>query len=297
MRTVGWRYDASAVVATVATEAHATAWQRFLPSGPLALLPFRAGGGCSSVVWTTTPRHAAALAALPPDAFAAEVDDALQGRGRYAGASAAGPFAQAVAALAGAVAGGPAEEWVPPPRVGAAPGTAPPAAFPLQFAHAAAYAAPRLALAGDAAHSAHPLAGQGLNLGIADAATLARTLADAVAAGSDIGDALVLRNYARDAATANAPMLAALDGASRRRRRCALAQALTRPQPPPFASTSLAAPVRHLIARCHGAAQRGPGRHQRAARRAARDSALRDRGGAGGRCLRARRAGRVTRPR
>jgi ubiquinone biosynthesis monooxygenase Coq6 len=212
MRTVGWRYDASAVVATVATEAHGTAWQRFLPSGPLALLPFRAGSGCSSVVWTTTPRHAAALVAAAPDAFAAEVDDALQGAGRYAGAEPGG-LARAVAAAAGALAGEPAGEWLPPPRVGAAAGAAPAACFPLAFAHAASYAAPRLALAGDAAHAAHPLAGQGLNLGIADAVVLARTLAAAVAAGRDVGDALVLSEYARDAAAGNAPMLAALDGA------------------------------------------------------------------------------------
>jgi ubiquinone biosynthesis monooxygenase Coq6 len=81
----GWGYGQRAVTGTVRTkEAHATAWQRFLPTGPIALLPI-GDGTTSNVVWTTTPSEARRLAEDASDAeFAREVDDALQGRGAYA---------------------------------------------------------------------------------------------------------------------------------------------------------------------------------------------------------------------
>ena len=80
----GWGYGQRAVVGTVRTDrAHATAWQRFLPTGPIALLPI-GDGTRSNVVWTTTPSEAKRLAEDASDAeFAREVHDALQGRGAY----------------------------------------------------------------------------------------------------------------------------------------------------------------------------------------------------------------------
>ncbi len=218
IRTLGWRYGQSAVVGTVATPQHATAWQRFLPSGPLALLPSR-GEGYSGVVWTTTPARAQALAACSDDAFAAAVDAALQGDAdsedaRVADPDALGSAIAAAARVLGGALAAPPPPWLPPPRVSAAPG-ARRAAFPLGFSHAARYSAPRLALLGDAAHAVHPLAGQGLNLGIADAVALARCLADGVAAGRDLGEGALLEAYGRSAAAANAPMLAALDALQR----------------------------------------------------------------------------------
>ena len=85
LRAPGWRYGLKAVVGTVTTEApHTTAWQRFLPGGPLALLPVgRPDGRMSNVVWTCAPGEADRLAALAHDAFAAEVHAALHGEGRY----------------------------------------------------------------------------------------------------------------------------------------------------------------------------------------------------------------------
>ena len=84
LRAAGWRYGLKAAVGTVTTdEPHVTAWQRFLPSGPLALLPVTEDGRVSNVVWTTTPEEADRLCALGDEAFAAEVDAALRGEGRH----------------------------------------------------------------------------------------------------------------------------------------------------------------------------------------------------------------------
>ena len=177
--TRGWDYGQHAVVAHLRPERpHAdTAWQRFLATGPLALLPL--ADGRVSLVWSTTPERAAGLAGLDDPAFGAEVTAAS-------------------AAVLGAL--------VP---------TTPRAAFPLRLLHATAYTRPRLALVGDAAHGVHPLAGQGVNLGLMDVAALAQVLGDAVGQGADPGDVAVLRRYERWRKAENLPAMALMDGLKR----------------------------------------------------------------------------------
>ncbi|ACO64762.1 predicted protein [Micromonas commoda] len=216
LRAAGWRYGLKAAVGTVTTdEPHVTAWQRFLPSGPLALLPVTEDGRVSNVVWTTTPEEADRLCALGDEAFAAEVDAALRGEGRYSHGGQGEAAIRAVANGFGGTAGGddapPAFEH--PPRVVAAAG--PRGAFPLATSLAGRYALRRLALVGDAAHQVHPLGGQGVNLGMRDVVLLTNALAGACANGGDVGSMLVLRKYADEAKAANVPMMAALDGLQR----------------------------------------------------------------------------------
>jgi len=177
--TRGWSYHQRAVVATVATEhGHEdTAWQRFLPTGPLAFLPLY--DGRSSIVWSTDPEQADRLLELDPERFAEELTDAL--------------------------------EW----RLGKVEVVSERAAFPLQLQHAARYVDQRLALVGDAAHTVHPLAGQGVNLGILDAATLAEVVLAAAARGLDVGAHGALRRYERWRKGHNLLMLGALDGLQR----------------------------------------------------------------------------------
>ncbi len=182
--THGWSYAQKGVVATVQTELphRDTAWQRFLPSGPLAFLPLH-DGRCS-IVWSTTPEHADALVAMNETAFLVALDHA---------------FASHLGGQLG--------------KMIASPG--PRAAFPLSLQHATAYTAPRLALIGDAAHTLHPLAGQGVNLGVLDAATLAEVLLDARRFGKDIGAHGTLRRYERWRKGDNLAMLAVMDGFKR----------------------------------------------------------------------------------
>ncbi len=87
--------------------------------------------------------------------------------------------------------------------------------FPLQALHALRYTAPRVALLGDAAHTVHPLAGQGMNLGLLDAAAIAAVIEDALLAGEDVGDLKVLRRYERERKGDNLAMLAVFDGLNR----------------------------------------------------------------------------------
>lgn len=154
-------YDQRAVVAEVRTAVpHGeTAWQRFLPGGPLAFLPL--ANGASSIVWSTTPEHAAHLRALDAGAFGDAVADAF--------------------------------EW----KLGAVTVQGERASFPLRHLHARAYVRDRIALAGDAAHIVHPLAGQGVNLGLLDAAALADVVGRARQRGRDIGARATLRRYER----------------------------------------------------------------------------------------------------
>ncbi|MBA8888227.1 2-octaprenyl-3-methyl-6-methoxy-1,4-benzoquinol hydroxylase/2-octaprenylphenol hydroxylase [Dokdonella fugitiva] len=158
----GRDYAQRAVVAHVATERpHAgTAWQRFQPGGPLAFLPL-ADGRCS-IVWSLPDAEAARVLALDDDAFRAELGCAFD-------------F-----------------------RLGAITATTPRAAFPLRLRLAERYVEGRGVLAGDAAHVVHPLAGQGMNLGLRDVACLRRVLRAARERGSDLGAEHVLRRYERE---------------------------------------------------------------------------------------------------
>lgn len=172
-------YAQQAVVAAIRTaQPHRqTAWQRFLPDGPLALLPL-SDGQCS-IVWSTSPEQAQQLLALDDTAFCAALTEASE-----------------------AVLG---EVQTVSRR----------AAFPLQHLHARDYVRPRVALLGDAAHVVHPLAGQGVNLGLLDAAVLAEEITRAREAGEDPGALRVLKRYARRRQGENLAMGYSLDGFKR----------------------------------------------------------------------------------
>jgi 2-octaprenyl-6-methoxyphenol hydroxylase len=161
IRTIEWSYPQIGIVATVRHEAphRGVAVEHFLPAGPFAILPLT--GNRSSIVWTERADLAPPILAMNAADFTEEL------RRRF------GDFLGAVEPV------GP--RW----------------SYPLAFLHAEDYAAPRLALVGDAAHVIHPIAGQGLNLGLRDVAALAEVLVDARRLGLDIGDTEVLRRYER----------------------------------------------------------------------------------------------------
>ena len=161
IRVVEWSYPQTGIVTTVRHERphRGVAVEHFLPAGPFAILPLT--GDRSSIVWTERAELAPHILAMDAADFADEL------RRRF------GDFLGAVEPV------GP--RW----------------SYPLAFLHAEDYAAPRLALVGEAAHVIHPIAGQGLNLGLRDVAALAEVLVDARRLGLDIGESEVLRRYER----------------------------------------------------------------------------------------------------
>ncbi len=174
-----WAYPQSAFVTHLLPEINHqhTAWQRFLRSGPVALLPL--ADGRVSAVWSTTPGQA---------------DEAM--------AASDGDLSEMLSDATDRVLGRLAPEG---PR-----GT-----FPLKAQHASQYVLPGLALIGDAAHAVHPLAGQGANLGIADAAKLAGVIDEALRNDEHPGDLPVLRRYERARKGANQTMLYFIDSLNR----------------------------------------------------------------------------------
>jgi 2-octaprenylphenol hydroxylase len=179
IKVSGWSYKQEAVVARIETSAshQQTAWQRFMPDGPLAFLPL--SDGSSSIVWSTSPEHARELLAMDDSSFL----DALQKS-----------FGD---------------------KLGSMLGCGPRARFPLRMQHARQYTQPRLALVGDAAHTIHPLAGQGVNLGLADAAALAEVLVQAHRQHRDIGEHRVLRRYERWRKGDNLTMITSMESFKR----------------------------------------------------------------------------------
>ena len=182
IETAGWNYDQRALVTHVRTERpHArTAWQRFLADGPIAYLPL--ADGRSSIVWTSRPAHAEHLAACPPEEASREIEQALDG------------------------------------VLGKVEVAAPRMHFPLRLTHARQYCKERFALVGDAAHSIHPLAGQGVNLGFLDCAALVQVLAQELADGGTVealAELRVLRRYERWRKSENLIALGMVDGLNR----------------------------------------------------------------------------------
>ena len=181
--TKQWDYGQHAIVTTITTNTsnQLTAWQRFMPTGPLAFLPLNNIGDdhCCSIVWSQDSAEAQRLMALDDQQFCKALSRASE-------------FC-----------------------LGEVLGIQKRFLIPLRQSHATDYVMPRVALIGDAAHSIHPLAGQGANLGFSDAQVLAQEIAEAYAREVDLGDLVLLKRYQRRRKPENLATMAAMEGFKR----------------------------------------------------------------------------------
>ncbi|XP_040189661.1 ubiquinone biosynthesis monooxygenase COQ6, mitochondrial [Rana temporaria] len=209
MKTIQWSYNHVAVVATLQLSEltdNNVAWQRFLPTGPIALLPV--SDTCSSLVWSTSPEHAAELLNMDDENFVDAVNSAFWSSEYHSEfISSANSVLRSVVSLL-MPSGTPARQL--PPSVSAV-GEKSRAAFPLGLGHAPEYVRQRVALIGDAAHRVHPLAGQGVNMGFADVASLLNHLSSAAFDGRDLGSTRHLLAYETERQRQNLPLMAAID--------------------------------------------------------------------------------------
>lgn len=177
-----WDYGHHALVATVKTQKphRDTAWQRFQDTGPLAFLPLASEDkDYCSIVWSTLPEHAEQLLAMDDEAFCQALGEAFE----Y--------------------------------QLGEVVAVSKRVAFPLRQRHAIDYVKPGLALVADAAHTIHPLAGQGINLGLLDVDVLAQEVLRARQRGIGLGELSVLKRYQRRRKLNNLAMMALMDGFKR----------------------------------------------------------------------------------
>lgn len=178
-----WDYGQQAIITTVRTEQphEFIAWQRFMHTGPLAFLPLQHSGDahCCSIVWSAEDELAAELIALDDEAFCARLTTAFEARlGRVIACD---------------------KRY----------------AIPLRQRHATTYIQPGIALVGDAAHNIHPLAGQGVNLGLLDVIALAQEVERALVRGIPLADYSILRRYQRQRLASNLGMMSAMEGFKR----------------------------------------------------------------------------------
>ena len=178
--TRDWDYHQSAIVGTVALSSphQATCWQAFLSTGPLALLPLP-DPSTVALVWSLDVQEHAGVAALSDTAFIEALNQAL------------GPLAPHAEAVGTRV------------------------SFPLKQSHAIDYVDDALVLVADAAHSIHPLAGQGINLGLSDVRILAQELLAGCAGGLTVSSPVSLKRYQRQRKSENLAMMAAMEGFKR----------------------------------------------------------------------------------
>lgn len=183
--TTEWNYSQNAIICTVEHNIeNQCAWQRFLPAGPIALLPI--GDKFSNIVWTMSPTESDLRKLRNDDDFVKDVNCALDyGYGPHPKSSLMGAgdmfsWLKMDATLS-------ANQFfeIPPKVVRLASQRM---VFPLSLRHANTYASKRVVLIGDAAHTVHPLAGQGVNLGFGDALALSKIIAEGIAVGNDIGE-------------------------------------------------------------------------------------------------------------
>ncbi len=179
-----WDYEHTAIVSTVTTEKphHFTAWQRFTDDGPLAFLPLSLSDGDQhhcSIVWSTKPERAENLMALDEDAFCRVLSREFETK--------LGNVTQAEKRLS----------------------------FPLRQRHASRYSCPGMVLVGDAAHTIHPLAGQGANIGLYDVTVLSEEITRAVERGVDLSDVSIGKRYERRRQSHNLLAMSAMEGFKR----------------------------------------------------------------------------------
>lgn len=222
INTRGWDYGRHGVVATLklapgtshdlGNSQGVTAYQRFLPTGPIALLALPED--YTTLVWTTTPERAAHLKTLSTEDFLAMVNAAFRLSAvdlDYMSTLASGQaselqWRESVSSSHAQEASGDIPRLVDSVQEGSI------ASFPLRLRHATSYTTHRVALIGDAAHTIHPLAGQGLNMGLSDSQALASAIEDAVTHGADIGSQIeCLDKYNSGAWMQNNRMLGAVD--------------------------------------------------------------------------------------
>lgn len=255
--TYGWSYNMRGVVATLRHAStltsygtqrnHTTAYQRFLPTGPIAFLPI--GPTTASLVWSTTPELAQALVDADEEVLARminaafrlpdvsmsylhqlilekwnnreenksfitarEIEEEIQWRERSHNINPESALASTLVDMNGGIPASDSDMY-PPLVHSVQPKSA--AYFPLRMAHADSYVGRRTVLAGDAAHTVHPLAGQGLNLGIADIESLSNTIRKSAALGADIGSQIALEPYPRERYLANHGLLSSVDKLAR----------------------------------------------------------------------------------
>jgi len=181
MSTREWDYGHHAIVATVRTEQSVaqTAWQRFRPEGPLAFLPLHSDDHLASIVWSTLPEEADRVLAMSDKDFCAALTDAFEG------------------------------------KLGQVTEVSRRQRFPLRQRHASQYYEAGVVVAGDAAHTIHPLAGQGVNLGFKDAQVLSEEILRAFDKGLSPGTDAVLARYQRRRQADNLATMAAMEGFKR----------------------------------------------------------------------------------
>ncbi|RVU36162.1 2-octaprenyl-6-methoxyphenyl hydroxylase [Hwanghaeella grinnelliae] len=179
IKVTGWRYDQTSIVCTVkhALPHNGVAVELFLPSGPFAMLPMT--GDRSNIVWSERSDLARGFAELDDAAFLAEL------KTRFG-------------------------DWLGDIEL-----VGPRFTYPLSLQHAETYIGDRFAMVGDAAHAVHPIAGQGLNMGLRDIAAMAEVLVDAKRLGLDLGAASVLRRYEKWRRFDNVLLSAVMDGLTR----------------------------------------------------------------------------------
>lgn len=183
-KTTGWSYSQNAIICTVEHSIrNDCAWQRFLPAGPIALLPM--GDNFSNIVWTMNPKEAADRKAMSEGDFIKEVNYALDyGFGPHPDSSTT-KNEGLLSWLKPNVTLSASECFAFPPKVTKLSSGR--MVFPLSLRHAKNYASKNVVLIGDAAHTVHPLAGQGVNMGFSDAFALSRVISEGIAVGADIG--------------------------------------------------------------------------------------------------------------
>ncbi|XP_074036894.1 ubiquinone biosynthesis monooxygenase COQ6, mitochondrial [Leptinotarsa decemlineata] len=210
---LSWSYNQMGVVATLKLSEeieNTVAWQRFLPTGPIAFLPLTKT--LSSLVWSTTPEHAKNLLKQSESEFVDSINEAIwKVFSRNSVVDQATKTFDNLLRMMNCSAD--TVRQYPPKIAGIEEGSR--AAFPLGFGHATSYIAKGAVLVGDAAHRIHPLAGQGVNLGFGDVVCLNRILGNAVYSGSKLNDLSYLKEYETERQRHNVPTMLAVEGLHR----------------------------------------------------------------------------------